>query len=561
MALDCDTKGSLLIFFSVYAGLLTGGVVAYIFVRYVCKGRKAKQRQIKNDGVVNQGFSQVHETTVVTSERLRDDLEGQRHYRKEASPLATVVELREDKVDRGVVEAKPNSYLQLTEIPLQDEFSSVKSATSSNTLYDDVMTASPTTSKGQSVKSERMHSITSQDYFDAHELEVVEVLAQDEHDYLELADEQDEEKKKEEEVIKQPPTTTTSAVACYDDVANVVRRKKGPPPPPPKQEKPEKTEDVVALTSVDDIIYEDVTNTKKASTSSSNDDAELRQKEYMVKDREEARRSYQAAPEKYRKESAYLDVAQAAKAQEEEVVKFQRRRSSYSSASEVQMNRNGLNSSTLSSTVSEDSSSDTSDSLHIEQPEIVPPVKDKTILQVVKPEYVIQEKENHHHHSSSYSESEREDDRRPNNPMTRDHRFVDDPRPLPNRRPRLHHELAVENFELEEEEGVVVRANCVPDETDTSDDEERKVVPTRPIKKVKPQREVKSLSLGSSRKTSSSSNSPGTRKTSSSERIVDPLARTFLKNLNKDYEPVYRLRKVNSTTQTEVGRSKSTDQW
>ncbi len=41
----------------------------------------------------------------------------------------------------------------------------------------------------------------------------------------------------------------------------------------------------------------------------------------------------------------------------------------------------------------------------------------------------------------------------------------------------------------------------------------------------------------------------------------DPLSDSFLRKLNRDYEPVYnRLRKVNSTTQTEV-RSKSTETW
>ena len=74
-------------------------------------------------------------------------------------------------------------------------------------------------------------------------------------------------------------------------------------------------------------------------------------------------------------------------------------------------------------------------------------------------------------------------------------------------------------------------------------------------------RETKSLELRRPKSLSSSSS----MSSNGDERMrlkKNSLTDSFMKKLNKSYEPVYFLRKVNSETQTEaMGRSQSTDQW
>lgn len=90
------------------------------------------------------------------------------------------------------------------------------------------------------------------------------------------------------------------------------------------------------------------------------------------------------------------------------------------------------------------------------------------------------------------------------------------------------------------------------------------------------QRATKSLDMTSTRlqRKSSSSSTSSSRSSKKSKKSIDgnlkkkvslkrsDLTDSFLKNLNKRYEPVYSVRKVNSMTQTETGtKSQSLDQW
>jgi hypothetical protein len=430
------------------------------------------------------------------------------------------------------------------------------------------------------------------------------------------------------------------------------------------------------------VDYDDVANLRKSSSSSSSSSEVVirNKKESIDKDREEARMSFQAAPEKYRKESSYLDLDGSGEPKVKEQIeimldrfgkdetikesstsssssnagdkeeaqdemsaapaayhmRFQRRKSSYSSGSELDPNfghnevfsfvdNAGVSIDDIDGPASGTSDSESSNSSKsagsfiIEQDEIVrPKIGKKPIINVDRQSsgygsaHLVHQPVNAKKESSSDSSessevsSDDEKDSRPVNPMVRDSQFVNNKPSLSNGRPvmpTLQHASnnIDEGYEIQLCTPAVIRADddstsseeSSGDDSSTEEEEpeynnvEPVILPRVTPKVYKDQRNAKSLSLesgtrpikrirSSSTSSVSSSNSsptlidtmPGGRKLTGSKssdpmttKFSDPLSNSFLKNLNKSYQPVYVLRKINSTTQTEAARSQSTEQW